>query len=90
MTPELTDDATASSIASIQRYFAEELELDIGDLKARLVLEFFLKEIGASVYNKGVADAQTFLRDKLADVESACYAEEFAYWPKASVRRGRS
>ena len=25
----------------------------------------------------------------LADVESACYAEEFAYWPKASVRRGR-
>lgn len=35
-----------------------------------------------------MADAQTFLRDRLADLEGVCSEPEFAYWPKAgSVRR---
>jgi hypothetical protein len=34
------------------------------------------------------SDAQVFLRDRLADLEAACYEAEFAYWPKGtSVRR---
>lgn len=87
MTIELSDDARKQAIASIRRYFADVLEQDIGDLKAQLLLEFFLKEIAPSVYNGAVADAQAFLRDRLADLEGACFAPEFAYWPKSSVRR---
>ena len=34
----LSDEATKQSIASIRRYFEEELEQDIGDLKAGNVL----------------------------------------------------
>lgn len=87
MTITLADDARRQSIASIKRYFLEELDQDVGELKAGLLLEFFLKEIAPSVYNGAVADAQTYLRDRLVDLEGACSAAEFGYWPSSSVRR---
>ena len=87
MTITLSDDARKHSIASIKRYFLEELDQDIGELKAGLVLEFFLKEIAPTIYNGAIADAQTYVRDRLVDLEGACSVSEFAYWPSASVRR---
>lgn len=83
----LPDDVTKQAIASIRRYFADELDQDIGDLKARLVLEFILKEIAPSVYNSAIADAQTYLRDRVADLEGACSVPEFAFWDRPGVRR---
>ena len=85
----LTDDARKHATASIRRYFDEELDQDVGDLKAGLLLDFFLKEIAPTVYNGAIADAQTFVRDRLADLEGVCSAHEFAYWPSSSVRRAR-
>ncbi|MFI4971650.1 MAG: DUF2164 domain-containing protein [Hyphomicrobiales bacterium] len=84
----LTAEGNKQALASIKRYCAEDLELDVGDLKAGALLDFFLKEIGPSVYNAAIADAQVYLRDRVADLEGTCYEAEFAYWPKApSVRR---
>ena len=83
----LSDEIADRAIASIRRYVAEELDQEIGDLKARLMLEFFIKEIGGSVYNAAIADAQTYFRDRVADLEGACFAPEFAYWPKSTGRR---
>ena len=82
----LAPDARQQALASIQRYFAEQWDQDVGDLKAGLLLDFVLAEIGPSVYNKAVGDAQVFLRDRVADLEGACYEKEFAYWPPASRR----
>jgi uncharacterized protein (DUF2164 family) len=87
MTLTLSDDARKHSIASIKRYFAEELDQDVGELKAGMVLDFFLKEIAPSVYNAAIGDAQTYIRDRLVDLEGACSAPEFAYWPSPSARR---
>jgi uncharacterized protein (DUF2164 family) len=89
MTLSLTDDARKQAITSIKRYVAEELDQEIGDLKAGLFLDFVMKEIAPTVYNGAISDAQTYLRDRVADLEGACSAPEFAYWPRASVRRGR-
>lgn len=85
----LSDDAQRQAIASIRRYFSEELDQDIGDLKARMLLDYFLKEIAPTVYNGAIADAQAYLRDRLADLDGVCSAPEFAYWPRGSVRRPR-
>jgi uncharacterized protein (DUF2164 family) len=87
MSIRLSDDKTKTSLESIKRYFRERLDQDIGDLKARLMLEFFLEEIGPSVYNDAISDAQAYLRDRVADLEGACFAAEFSYWPRAAVRR---
>jgi len=86
MTISLPDPARKQSIASIKRYFDEELDQDIGELKAGLVLEFILKEIAPTIYNGAIADAQTYFRDRVADLEGACSVPEFAYW-SSSVKR---
>jgi uncharacterized protein (DUF2164 family) len=83
----LSDDARKQSIASIKRYLSEELDQDVGDLKAGLMLDFILTEIGPSIHNAAIADAQAFLRDRVADLDGACERREFGYWPSASVRR---
>ncbi len=74
------------AVASIQRYVAAEWEQEIGDLKAGLLLDYFLTEIAPSVYNRAIGDAQVFLRDRVSDLEGACYQKEFAFWPPSSQR----
>jgi uncharacterized protein (DUF2164 family) len=76
------------ALASMRRYFAEDWEQEIGDLKARLLLDYFLREIAPSVYNRAIGDAQAYLRDRVADLEGACYEKEFGYWPPAAQRAG--
>ena len=82
MAIELSDDTTKRLIASIRRYFTDELDQDIGDLKARLLLEYCLTEIGPSVYNQAIADAQAYFSRHVADLEGACSQREFAYWKR--------
>ncbi len=84
----LEPDARKQAVASIRRYFAEHLDLDIGDLKAGLLLDYFLAEIGPSVYNRAIGDAQVYFRDRAADLEATCFEKEFGFWPPAS-QRGR-
>lgn len=82
MSIKLTDEQRKQSTASIRRYVQQELDQEIGELKAGLLLDFFLKEIAPTVYNGAVADAHAYLRDRLSDLEGVCYHDEFAYWPK--------
>jgi len=55
-------------VDSIKRFFAEELDEDIGDLKAMSVLDFCIREIGPSIYNQAIADAQAYIQEKAADL----------------------
>ena len=55
----LTPEAEAQTMASLKRYVREELDQDIGDLKAKLLLDYLLKEVGPVVYNQAISDAQT-------------------------------
>ena len=75
--------------ASIKRYVAENLDENIGDLKARLMLDFVMKEIAPTIYNQAIADAQTYFQARVADLEGVCYEDEFTYWPD-SKRSGTS
>lgn len=59
-----------------QIYFRDEHDQSIGDLKADLIVEFFIQEIGAHIYNQAISDASAFIQDKLIDLEGALYAPE--------------
>ncbi len=74
---------------SIKRYFLEHLDEDIGDLKAGLVLDYCLKEIGPVVYNKAIADAQTYFQERAVDLEGVCYEKEFTFWAPKPDKRPR-
>lgn len=82
MTIKLNQDAETYLLGSIKRFFAEELEEDIGDLKAMRVLEFCMREIGPSVYNQAIADAQTYVEERLSDLGGVKFEPEFDYWKR--------
>ena len=82
MAIEFSKEVEDRLLASIKRYFDENMDQEIGDLKARLLLDFCLEEIGPSVYNRAIADAQVCLTDKVADLDGFCYEREFSYWKK--------
>ena len=45
-----------------------------------LVLDFGWKEFAPAAYNQGVADAQAWIADRVADVEGSCHADHSGYW----------
>ena len=84
----LDKETSARALASLRRYCADELDLELRELPAQLFLEFILKEIGPSIYNSALGDAQSFLRDRIADLEDACHQPEFTYWDRSAGKRG--
>lgn len=78
----LTPDVKKQLLASIRRYAAEEMDLDIGDLKAGSLLDYVLKEIGPSIYNQAILDAQTYFQERALDLESIFTQKELGYWEK--------
>jgi uncharacterized protein (DUF2164 family) len=73
-------------IPSIKRYVAENLEQEIGDLQAGLLLDYVVKEIAPSVYNKAIRDAQEYFQERVGDLETVCFQKEFDYWADGSRR----
>ena len=88
MAIKLSPETTKQLHASIKRYVAENLDQDIGDLKAGLLLDYCLKEIGPTIYNRAIADAQAYLQERVVDLESVCYEKEFGYWAPPPTDRG--
>ncbi|MGA8741384.1 MAG: DUF2164 domain-containing protein [Terracidiphilus sp.] len=86
VTLEFTKQQRTDAIASMQRYFEENLE-PIGDLPAGLLLNFFLEEIGPAIYNQAISDAQTRMLQRVTDLNGELYADEFQYWPRADAQR---
>lgn len=82
MTIKLNPETEERLIGSIQRYFSTNMDDDIGDLKAKLLLDFCVRELGPSIYNQAIADAQSAMQDKVAELDVTCYEAEFSYWNK--------
>lgn len=88
MTIEIPKDARKQAIASIERYFRENMEEPIGNIAASGLLSFFLEEIGPLVYNQAVADVQERLQQRVMELDIEVHEEEFPYWRKFE-RKGK-
>lgn len=77
---KLPEAARKEAASSLKRYFVEELDQEIGDLKATLVLDYVLAEIGPAIYNQAIADAHRFFEGRLGDLEGLAFPAEFPYW----------
>jgi uncharacterized protein (DUF2164 family) len=80
----IPDDARKQAVAALRAYFADHLDEEIGELKAGLLLDFILAELGPSIYNQAIADARAFFEERVSDLAAVCYREEF---PSAGRRR---
>jgi uncharacterized protein (DUF2164 family) len=61
---EFSDDQRARLVAKVKTYFSEALDQDIGAFDAEFLIDFIAKEIGPSIYNRGLADAHQLFNEK--------------------------
>ncbi len=91
MTIELSKEARAQAIASIERYFKENFEEQrLGNIAAGALLGFFLQELGPVVYNQAVTEVQDRLQARVSELDIELHEDEFQYWPrqgKAAAKR---
>lgn len=84
---ELPKEAKAQAIASIERYFRENMDEPIGNIAAGGLLGFFLEEIAPVVYNRAVAQVQERLQTRVSELDLEVHEDEFQYWPKFERER---
>ena len=82
MSIELGKEAKAQAVASIERYFRENMDEPIGNVAAGGLLGFILEEIGPAIYNKAVFDVQERLQARVSELDLEVHEDEFQYWRK--------
>jgi uncharacterized protein (DUF2164 family) len=75
------------ALASLTRFCDAELDLEVSQIQVAQLLDFMLKEIAPTIHNTALADAQAFVQERLAELESSLTEPAFAYWPKGSTVR---
>ena len=75
MTTELHPEQRKHLISQITTFIYDEFEIEVGELRATLVLDFMMKHTAPAAYNQGVADSQAYLTTKLADMEIDLHEE---------------
>lgn len=90
MAIELSREVRAQAVASLEKYFEVERDERLGNIAAGALLGFFLEEIGPTIYNKGVADAQERMQERVMELDIEVHEEEFDYWRKReTTARGK-
>ena len=82
MSIELPKEAHKEAVASIERYFEQNMEERIGNIAAAALLNFFVEEVGPCIYNKAVADVQERLQQRILELDLEVHEDEFQYWRK--------
>ena len=75
---EFSKDERADATGKLRDYFARELDQELGQLPAEMLLDFIGKEIAGAFYNRGVHDAQQLVQQKAEDIVEALYGLERA------------
>ena len=63
-------------IPRIRAFVRDELDQDIGDLQASMLMDFFANTLGHAVYNRAIYDAQALIATKADEMAEALYALE--------------
>lgn len=79
---ELSKEETEAIVPSLRKFFQEELDEDLSEMRAKFLLDYFMKEIAPFAYNHGVRDAESYFRGKVEDLTALVYKDEMTYWTK--------
>ncbi len=65
---KLTDERRAALLRALQSHFFDQHSEEIGELKAELLIDFFLERLGPPVYNQAIGDARKYIQERLDDL----------------------
>ncbi|BCO19036.1 hypothetical protein KUC3_18930 [Alteromonas sp. KC3] len=63
-------------VDKLQRYFNNELGVELGQFDGEFLLEFIAKEMGGVFYNCGLRDARAVFEARLESIDEDLYAIE--------------
>lgn len=72
----ISDDRREQLVAATRRFFQEVLDREISDFQAARVIDFFVRFLGAPVYNQAIQDARAAVQAKLDDLEGEFFEPE--------------
>ena len=63
-------------VEGIRSLFTQEFDRELSDFQARRLLDFFVRHLGAPIYNQAIQDARAAVQAKLDDLEGEFYEPE--------------
>jgi uncharacterized protein (DUF2164 family) len=76
VTIELDETVRDELVSRLQRYFEDELKLEIGSFDAQFLLDFFAEQVACHYYNQGLADALKAVGSKFEEIADLVYQLE--------------
>ncbi len=73
---KLSEEASERLTAAIQRFFIEEFDRELSEFQAGRLIDFFVRYLGAPVYNQAIQDARASLQTKLDELDGEFYEPE--------------
>ena len=89
MSIEIPKEVRNQAVASIERYFLENMDEKIGNITAAALLGLFVEEVGPVIYNLAVAQVQERLQLRVMEVDLEINEAEFPYWRKYDLAKKR-
>ncbi|MEM7412145.1 MAG: DUF2164 domain-containing protein [Myxococcota bacterium] len=69
----LSESRREDLVDRLQGFFRGEFDREISEFQSGLLIDFFVKNLGAHVYNQAIQDARGALQEKLDDLEGEFY-----------------
>ncbi|HXK22650.1 MAG TPA: DUF2164 domain-containing protein [Myxococcota bacterium] len=60
-------------VSKVRALFSQEFDSDLSEFQAKRLVDFFVRHLGAPVYNQAVQDARAAVQAKLDDLEGEFY-----------------
>ncbi|HOG35338.1 MAG TPA: DUF2164 domain-containing protein [Petrotogaceae bacterium] len=57
-------------IEKIKVFYSKEMEEEIGEFKAKKLMDFFMNELAVQIYNMAVEDAKEYMSQRIEDLLS--------------------
>jgi uncharacterized protein (DUF2164 family) len=73
---KLTDERRERVLNAATKFFAENFDEELSEFRREVLLDFFIKELGAPVYNQAIQDVRAAMQEKLQDLEGEFHEPE--------------
>ena len=72
----LSDDRKLQLTRGLSVMYEREFGEELSTFRADVILEYFMKHLGASVYNQAVQDARAWLQERVEDLDGDLHEPE--------------
>ena len=76
--PKVSKEQRLALVRQLQTYFLDELDQELGDLAAGLLLDFLGPTLGAFYYNQALLDARAVVAGRAQTIDEELFALETA------------